>query len=356
MKALTPRRPYATDDDRWSAVVRREASADAAFRYAVRTTGVYCRPSCAARRPRRENVSFFATAAEAERDGFRPCLRCRPNGASLAERQAAAVADACRRITGAEKTPGLEELSRAAGLSRFHFHRVFKAATGLTPRAYAAAGRADRLRVELARGGTVTGAMYRAGFNSSGRFYAAAGAALGMTPTAFRFGGAGATIRFAVNRCSLGSILVAAGAKGVCFISMGDDGQALARELRERFSRAELVNGEAEFDRLVAAVVACVEEPRLGLNLPLDVRGTAFQRRVWQALRDIPAGTTATYADVARKLGAPRAARAVAGACAANVLAVAIPCHRVVRTNGGLSGYRWGVGRKRALLDRELKP
>ena len=249
--------------------------------------------------------------------------------------------------------PSLDALAATAGLSRFHFHRLFKAITGLTPRAYADAQRASRVRRELRQSATVTQAIYEAGFNSNGRFYASAPKVLGMTPTDFRAGGAGASIRFALGECSLGSILVAASDKGVCAILLGDDPDALARDLQDRFPRATLSGGDAGFEAWVARVVGFVEAPRLGLDLPLDVRGTAFQQRVWRALSNIPAGSTASYAAIAQQIGAPRALRAVAQACAANPLAVAIPCHRVVRSDGALSGYRWGVERKRALLDRE---
>lgn len=348
--------PFATKDDRWAAVVRRDPAADTVFYYSVRTTGVYCRPSCAARLARRENVRFHPTCAAAEKAGFRPCKRCRPNEPPLAERHASAVAKACRLIEEADEIPGLEALADAVGISRFYFHRVFKSITGLTPKAYATAHRANRVRDELARSTTVTDAIYAAGFNSNGRFYAASSKVLGMTPTDFRAGGAGASIRFAAGECSLGSILVAASEKGICAIFLGDDPDALARDLQKRFPKARLVGGDAEFEQWVAQVVGFVEAPRLGLNLPLDVRGTAFQQRVWRALCEIPVGTTASYAEIAKNAGAPKSIRAVARACAANALAVAIPCHRVVRKDGTLSGYRWGVERKRSLLDREATP
>ncbi|MDR3701352.1 MAG: bifunctional DNA-binding transcriptional regulator/O6-methylguanine-DNA methyltransferase Ada [Candidatus Sulfopaludibacter sp.] len=341
------------DEQKWAAVERREKAADGAFVYAVKTTGVYCRPSCAARSARRPNVTFHTTCEEAERAGFRPCKRCRPNEAPRAEQQAALVAKACRLIEEAEVTPGLEALAAAAGMSRFHFHRVFKAVTGVTPRAYAAAHRARRVREELSRSRTVTEAIYGAGFNSGGRFYETSPGILGMTPTDFRDGGAHSEIRFAVGECSLGSILVAATARGVCAILLGDDPEPLVRDLQDRFPRANLVGGDRDFEQLVARVVSFVEAPALGLDLPLDVRGTAFQQRVWQALRAVPAGQTVSYAQIARRIGAPKAVRAVAQACGANALAVAIPCHRVVRTDGATSGYRWGVERKRALLERE---
>jgi len=345
---------YTDDEQRWAAVLRRDGAADGIFYYSVRSTGVYCRPSCAARRALRANVRFHASCAAAELAGFRPCLRCKPDQASLAERHAAAVAQVCRLIDAAVEELDLDALARAAGMSRFHFHRVFKAHTGITPKAYAAARRGARIQAGLAREeGSVTEAIFAAGFNSSGRFYATAPAVLGMTASAFRAGGGGATIRFAIGACTLGAILVAATATGICAILLGDDPDALARDLQDRFPKAELLGAEADFERTVARVVALVEAPEIGLDLPLDVRGTAFQQRVWQALRGIPAGRTVSYAELAALVGAPKGARAVACACAANPLAVAIPCHRVVRNDGALSGYRWGVERKQALLERE---
>jgi AraC family transcriptional regulator of adaptative response/methylated-DNA-[protein]-cysteine methyltransferase len=271
------------------------------------------------------------------------------------EQHAAKVAEACRLIQRSASVPVLEDLADQVGLSPFHFHRVFKAITGLTPRAYAAAHRGERVRSELGRSSTVTAAIYQSGYSSNGRFYGESDRLLGMTPTDYRSGGANAEIRFAVGECSLGSILVASSERGVCAILLGDDPEPLTRELQDRFPRATLIGGDAEFEALVAKVVGLVEAPRLGLDLPLDVRGTAFQQRVWQALRSIPPGSTLSYTELARSIGAPRAVRAVARACAANRLAVAIPCHRVVRQDGGLSGYRWGVDRKRALLQREAR-
>jgi AraC family transcriptional regulator, regulatory protein of adaptative response / methylated-DNA-[protein]-cysteine methyltransferase len=339
----------------WAAVMARDPSFDGTFYYSVASTGVYCRPSCAARRPKRENVRFHATCADAEAAGFRPCKRCRPDRPPLHERYAAKVAQACRLIETAEDAPSLSALANTAGLSPYHFHRVFKAIAGVTPKAYAVAHRQKRMRETLKRSSSVTEAIYAAGFKSSARFYANSSQALGMTPTDFRDGGAGAEIRFATGKCSLGSILVAASNKGVAAILMGDDPAALVRDLQDRFARATLIGGDKDFERLIAKVVGFVEAPGASLDLPLDVRGTAFQHRVWAALREIPPGATASYAQIARRIGEPKAVRAVAGACAANPLAVAIPCHRVVRSDGALSGYRWGVARKRALLDREAK-
>ena len=344
---------FSGDDERWEAVVRRHRSADGLFYYSVRTTGVYCRPSCASRPALRKNVRFHASCEEAEQAGFRACKRCRPNAPGLAEQHAVGVAKACRLIDASGEMPNLDMLAEAAGMSRFHFHRVFKSITGVTPKAYAVAHRAQRMRDELPKRDTVTEAIYDAGFNSNGRFYAKSAEVLGMTPANFRAGGTGESIRFAVGECSLGSILVAATAKGLCAIALGDDPDALLHDLQDRFPKAQLVGGDRDFESLVARVVGCVEAPALGLDLPLDVRGTAFQQRVWQVLREIPAGSTASYAQVAARIGAPGSVRAVAQACAANAIAIAIPCHRVIRNDGGLSGYRWGVERKRALLDRE---
>ena len=238
-------------------------------------------------------------------------------------------------------------------MSRFHFHRVFKSLIGVTPKDYATAHRTQRVRGELSRSATVTEAIYGAGFNSTGCFYSTSSAVLGMTPTTFRAGGHGASIHFAAGECSLGSLLVATTAKGVCAILLGDDPDGLVCDLQDRFPKAQLIGGDQDFDRLVAKVVGFVEAPALGLDLPLDVRGTAFQQRVWQVLREIPASSTASYSDIANRIGAPKAVRGVAQTCTANAIAVAIPCHRVVRNDGALSGYHWGVERKRALLKRE---
>ena len=346
---------FSSDEERWVAVVRRDSSADGVFYYSVRTTGVYCRPSCTSRCALRTNVRFHASCEEAEHAGFRACKRCRPNAPGLAEQHAASVAKACRLIETSGEAPNLDALAAAAGMSRFYFHRVFKSIAGVTPKAYAAAHRAQRVRDELPKHGTVTAAIYDAGFNSNGRFYAKSAEVLGMAPASFRAGGTGESIRFAVGECSLGSILVAATGKGICAIALGEDPDGLLHDLQDRFPKAQLVGGDKEFEKLVARVVGFVEAPALGLDLPLDVRGTAFQQRVWQALREIPAGATASYAQVATRIGEPKATRAVAQACASNVIAVAIPCHRVIRNDGGLSGYRWGVERKRALLDREAQ-
>ncbi len=341
-------------DPRWAALLARDPNADAQFVYGVRSTGVYGRPSSPNRMPKPENVEFFDSAEQAKAAGYRASQRAARDATQVAQQHAALVAEACKRIESSEQPPSLHELAQAAGLSPHHFHRVFKAATGITPKAYANAHRTQSVRTRLAsKRGSVTDAIFDAGFNANSRFYEHADAMLGMKPTQYLAGGLDARIEFALGQCSLGAILVARSARGICAISLGDDADALLRGLQDRFPRAELVGGDVGFEGLVAQVVGMIEAPKLGLDLPLDVRGTAFQQRVWQAMRQIPMGETASYAQVAARIGSPKSVRAVAQACAANTLAVAIPCHRVVRSDGALSGYRWGVERKRALLLRE---
>lgn len=340
-------------DPRWARVLARDPAADGDFVYAVRTTGVYCRPSSHSRLPRPENVEFFDSADAAEAAGYRASRRDGPDSSAVSARHADVIAQACRRIGESDELPSLADLAALAGMSPYHFHRVFKARTGLTPKAYAEARRRERVHAGLGDGKSVTEAIYDSGFNSNGRFYEASNRVLGMRPSDYKAGGKNTSIRFAVGECSLGSILVAQSQRGVCAILLGDDPAALVRQLEDKFPNADLIGGDGEFEALVARVVGLVEAPQLGLDLPLDIRGTAFQERVWRALRDIPVGQTVSYAELARRIGAPGSARAVAQACGANSLAVAIPCHRVVRSDGELSGYRWGVERKRVLLERE---
>lgn len=345
--------PEIADDPRWARIVARDKTADDCFWYSVATTGIYCRPSCPSRTANPRNVQLHNTLAAAKATGFRPCKRCNPDGISIDGENAAIIAQTCRLIEESEEEPSLNDLAKAVGRSPSYFHRMFKAITGLTPKDYAVAHRAAKVRQGLNSGNSVTAAMYDAGFNSSGRFYEKSTGLLGMTPTQYRAGGANEEIRFAVGETSLGAILVASSKKGVASILLGADPDTLVRNLQDRFPKARLIGADGDYEALVARVVGFVEAPNLGLDLPLDVRGTAFQQRVWQALQEIPVGQTISYAEVARRIGSPKAVRAVAGACAANNLAVAIPCHRVVRNDGSLSGYAWGVERKRVLLDRE---
>jgi AraC family transcriptional regulator, regulatory protein of adaptative response / methylated-DNA-[protein]-cysteine methyltransferase len=346
----------APDDARLQAIRRRDASFDGVFYYGVRTTGVYCQPSCGARPAKRENIVLFDSGAAAIDAGFRACKRCRPElvGTNL---HADVVTEVCRQIDEAvraeQPVPTLDALSKRSGYSAFHLHRLFKRATGVTPRAYGAGARATRLRAMLPATSSVSAALSGAGYQSSSRFYEHSTARLGMTPTRAKRGGAGETIRFAVGETSLGPMLVAATDKGICAIQLGDDANALVHALEERFPQAMLVGDDPHFANTVAIVVAHVEAPCDALPLPLDIRGTTFQERVWAALTAIPAGRTVTYTELAQAIGQPTAVRAVASACAANALAIAIPCHRVIRATGELSGYRWGVERKAQLLQRE---
>lgn len=344
--------PQDDEDPRWAQVVARDRSADGQFIYAVSTTGIYCRPSCPSRQANRGNVSFHDGPEAARAAGYRACRRCRPDEPGEAQ-TARRIARACRLIETAEAPPSLAALAAAAGLSPYHFHRLFKAATGLTPKGYARAQQARRMQEGLSAGATVTAAIYDAGYGSSSRFYEASDAVLGMPASTYRAGGADQQIRFATGPCSLGWVLAASTRQGVCAIFLGDEPDVLVADLRRRFLRADLIEGDTDFGLTLDAVVRLVEAPGLGLDLPLDIRGTAFQQRVWDALRAIPPGQTASYRDVAHQIGAPKAVRAVAAACAANLLGVAIPCHRVVRSDGALSGYYWGLARKRALLDKE---
>jgi AraC family transcriptional regulator of adaptative response/methylated-DNA-[protein]-cysteine methyltransferase len=342
-----------TDEDRWEAVRARDPGADGRFVFGVVTTGIYCRPSCPARRPHRRNVRFYGSPADAEADGLRGCRRCDPAGIGPKARQTEVVARACRILDDADPAPPLDELARQVGVSPSHLRRLFRAATGITPKAYATARRAERTRQRLVAGASVTDAAYEAGFASTGPFYAEARWRLGMTPSTYQAGGRGERVRLAVTSSSLGAVVVAATDRGVCAVELGDDPDEVLGVVAARFPHAELVGDDPDLTGLVAEVVALVVDPSTGRDLPLDLRGTAFQERVWRALRAVPPGTTVTYAELADEVGAPSAARAVGAACAANRAAVAIPCHRVVRGDGSLAGYRWGVERKAALLARE---
>ena len=341
------------DDVRWQSVVARDKSCDGAFVYAVSTTGIYCRPGCPSRLAERRNVTFYGDAAAAEESGFRPCKRCKPHELGRSADLSQVIADVCRMIEASEQMPALDDLAKHAGFSRFHFHRVFKEFTGITPKAYALAHRAAKLKDHLQNAATITDAIYDAGYPSSGRFYSDSAARLGMTPRSYRAGGAGAVLQVACAKCSLGVVLVAASPKGICAILIGDDDATLLRDVRKRFPKADFADHDASLQKLVQQVVTLIERPGAAHHLPLDVQGTAFQQQVWAALQTIRPGTTTTYSDLAQRIGKPSAVRAVAGACAANPVAVAVPCHRVVKSDGSLSGYRWGVERKRELLARE---
>lgn len=345
--------PKTSSDERWRSVLARDKAADGIFYYAVATTGVYCRPGCASRLPHRRNVAFYENAEAAQQAGYRPCKRCRPNEIAPQRLQTDAVAQACRTLDQDGRTPGLHELAAEAGLSPGHFHRVFRHTLGVTPRQYAAARRMARFRAGLQTGSPVTEAIYEAGFGSSGRAYAAATDHLGMSPSAYRSGAAGVSIRYAAGPCLLGWVAIAATDRGICAIELGDDPAALRDHLRQRFPEATLSHGDAPLAAMVREVGAAIETPQAGLDLPLDIQGTTFQQRVWNALCAIPAGETVSYGELASRLGNVKAARAVAAACAANALAIAVPCHRAVRADGTPGGYRWGVERKRALLVRE---
>jgi AraC family transcriptional regulator of adaptative response/methylated-DNA-[protein]-cysteine methyltransferase len=353
-KHYEPNHTDVASDPRWARIVARDRTADGHLWYSVMTTGVYCRPSCPSRSANPKNVQLHDTIEVARATGFRPCKRCNPDGLSVDAENVAIVARACRLIEESDEEPSLADLAAAVGRSPGYFHRRFKAVTGLTPKDYAAAHRAAKVRERLANGNSVTEAIYDAGFNSSGRFYEKSTGMLGMTPSQYRAGGANEEIRFAVGETSLGAILVASSKKGVAAILLGDDPNGLVRELQDRFPKARLIGADRDYEALVACVVGFIEAPGLGLDLPLDVRGTAFQRRVWQALQGIPIGQTVSYTEIAQRIGSPKAIRAVASACAANHLAVVIPCHRVVRNDRSPSGYAWGVERKQALINKEV--
>ncbi|MGA8754922.1 MAG: bifunctional DNA-binding transcriptional regulator/O6-methylguanine-DNA methyltransferase Ada [Stellaceae bacterium] len=340
-------------DECWAALEKRDGADAGRFFYGVLTTGVYCRPGCTSRLPLRRNTAFFETTAAAEAAGLRACKRCRPTEPSSASRHIAAVEKACALLRSSEKLPSLAELADAAAISRFHFHRVFKQITGATPRDYARTHRLGALAQRLDAGEDVAQAIYGSGFGSSSRAYEAAPAALGMTPAARRKHGAGETIRFVTVATPLGWALVAATDRGVCLTALGDDRERLATMVHDRFPAAKIIADDPGLRDWAERIVRFITAPSHTLDLPLDIRGTAFQARVWRALQKIPLGRTATYSEIAQALGQPTAVRAVARACAANDLALLVPCHRVIREDGDLAGYRWGIERKRALLDRE---
>lgn len=344
---------FRTDEERWQAVLCRDSAADGLFFYAVRTTGIYCRTVCPARRGHRKNVLFFDSSSQAEAVGFQPCLRCRPNDVGIQQGQADIIARICRLIENSDQALSLKELAAGSGLSTSYLCRIFKQQTGVTPAEYMRAKREKKVRSELLKSQSITQAIYQSGYSSRGRFYENSAKTLGMTPQRDRNGGTGLTVRFAVGECWLGTILVAATEQGICAVWLGSDPQSLLDELQRQYSNATILGGDSTFETWVAQIVGFISDPGSGLDLPFDIRGTAFQIQVWNALREIPVGTTVTYSEIAEKIGRADAVRAVASACAANSVAVIIPCHRVVRIGRALAGYRWGIERKKGLLQHE---
>lgn len=345
------------DDPRWQAVLERDPRADGQFVYAISTTGIYCRPTCPSRRPKPEHTQIFDQPHQAEKAGFRPCLRCVPQRReTLQQQQSRLVEEACRLIRDNEAAPDLSALAEHAGFSMSHFHKLFKQVTGITPKKYAQSLRLEKLEHELANNKTsVTEAIYNSGYNESSNFYATQNRLSGMTASTHKKGGTDIKLDYAIAPCSLGKVLVAATAKGISSILLGDDDDALLEDLKKRFPKAAITQAGAEFTSMLQTCVAFIEQPQPQFSLPLDIHGTIFQQKIWQVLRHIPPGETVSYAELARLAGMPKAARAVAGACAANPVAVVVPCHRVVRNDGGMSGYRWGVERKRTLLTKEKR-
>jgi AraC family transcriptional regulator of adaptative response/methylated-DNA-[protein]-cysteine methyltransferase len=346
---IVTQQPSEPEDSRWDALVERRRNPTAAFVYGVSTTGVFCLPWCASRRPRRENVEFFADAAAAERAGYRPCKRCRPTEEISAD--VSRLEEACRLLATSSSSSSAA-VAAQLGLSPFYFQRFFKRKLGITPGAYRRRVLAERTKAALPAAGSVSEAIYAGGYAASSGFYSQAGRELGMPPSAARAGARDRAVEFAVRRCSYGRVLVAFTERGVCDVALGDSEADLSARLRERFPHARLSRADAP--AWVDEVVRLVEKPEVS-SIPLDIQGTAFQERVWQELRRIPVGQTRSYTELARALGEPKAVRAVAGACAANRVAVLIPCHRVVRSDGTLSGYRWGLKRKANLLEREKR-
>lgn len=343
----------ALSEARWKAITGRDKSADDTFVYAVKTTGIFCVPSCPSKQAKRDNVVFFDSAEQAINAGFRPCKRCQPAQLNSPEKHLDKIRKACQLIQSSESAPSLNELADHVALSPYHFHRLFKEVLGLTPKAYASAIQAQKLRDALTSQHKITDAIYEAGFSSDSRFYEKSDKILGMPAKSYQTGGKDRLIYFALGQCTFGDILVAQSEKGVCAIFLGDDPQALINQLQDQFTHAELIGADPSFEQVVARVVGFIENPYQEIDLPLDIKGTAFQEQVWNALRDIPPGQTVSYSELAARIGKPKATRAVASACAANKLAVVIPCHRVVRNDGSLSGYRWGLDRKGQLLRHE---
>lgn len=344
---------FKSESNRWQAVAHRNPQAVGKFVYGVVTTGIYCHPTCSSRKPNRTNVCFFDNWQTAEENGFRACKRCTPNVSNATNTTAERVIQACKLIEETEQALSLNQLATMVGLSPYYFHRIFKKTVGVTPKQYAMEKRLNRVRSNLTQNSTVTEAVYKAGYESGSRFYETAKKSLGMKPSVYKKGGEGIPIRYAIVESYLGWVLVAATEQGICKIAFDDRPEILYSRLKADFPQAELHDNDPEFKTIIAQTLTFLETPEQGLDLPLDIQGTAFQRRVWAALQTIEPGSTASYSEIARKIGKPKAARAVAKACAANNIAVAIPCHRVVRNDGDLGGYRWGIERKQALLKRE---
>jgi AraC family transcriptional regulator, regulatory protein of adaptative response / methylated-DNA-[protein]-cysteine methyltransferase len=350
---MTHSTPFTNEKSRWQAVVENDSAADSIFYYGVITTGIFCRPSCPSKLPNRKNTIFFDTIAEAISAGYRPCKRCQPQAASPEEQTRDTIVRACRILEERETSPKLADLAKEIGMSPYHFHRLFKKTVGITPKQYSSAHRSDHFKRELASGQSVTDAMYSAGYSSSSTAYTSSRERLAMKPKEYRKGGAGLNIRYGIVLCRLGWVIVAVTDRGICAIEFADDPEELPPMVQRRFPMAEIVKEEQSLNSLLHDVVQLIDSPGRDIHLPLDIQGTAFQQQVWAILRQIEPGETLSYTDVADKLGKPKAVRAVATACAANKIAVVIPCHRVILKTGEVSGYRWGIERKKKLLEIE---
>ena len=344
---------YLTDTDRWHAVVERDTSADGCFYYGVKTTGIFCRPSCSSRLPNRENIEYFISSQEAKASGYRECKKCKPTETSIKEETQQKVIKACRIIENSNEIPKLADLAKEVGLSAYHFHRLFKKHIGVTPKQFASNYRSKRLKDNLKSRDSITEALYEAGYSSSSGLYNKNQDQLSMKPKEYKAGGIGITIQYGVAECILGWVIVAATDIGICSVELGDDPETLPKQLQDRFPKAMLIKAGPGFTRLVKEVVNFIKSPSDNFNLPLDIQGTAFQQQVWNILRQIKPGETMNYSEVAEKIGNPEAVRAVASACSSNKLAVVIPCHRVISKDGKLTGYRWGLDRKKILLENE---